>query len=150
MGDFNFFDNWNKTLRWIAFVPMLCIAYVITFLLGKVSFWYGYGWMGLSEDSVVGFLILHFYLSFVCFCIPILVSVSCAPNGKIIIASIYVGLILILFGFSLFSTMTYGDGRPLWQSVYDYVLNLAGAILALVSVISEEKRNKESELFLNT
>lgn len=146
MGNFDFFENWNKVVRWILFVPMLPIAYIITFFVGKYCFWYAYGWIGLGDDSIIGFLILHFYLSFACFIIPIQVSVSCAPKGKIIIASIYLGIIILLLGFSTFSLITYGDGRPLWQSIYDYILNLAGAIIALISVVSQESSNRDNAL----
>lgn len=142
--NFDFFDDWNKTLRWILFIPMLPIAYTITFFVGKYCFWFAYGWIGLSEESILGFIILHFYLSFACFVIPIQVSVACAPKGKIIIASIYLGVIILLLGFATFSLITYGDGRPIWQSIYDYTLNLIGAIVALITVISQEASSRQN------
>ncbi len=146
MGEFNYFENWNKVIRWILFIPILPISYAITFFVGKYCFWFAYGWIGLSEDSILGFIILHFYLSFACFLIPIQVSVSCAPKGKITIASIYVGIMILLLGFSTFSLITYGDGRPLWQSIYDYILNISGAIIALILVVNQETSKRENAL----
>lgn len=150
MEDFEYFERWNPVLRWMLFLPMLIITYTIVYFVGGFALSYGFGFIGFESTGIIYLVIQGFLINFTCFFLSLTISVSCAPKGKIIISSIYLGFIVFLLGIATLSVITYGDpnGAPLWSVFYSYGLNLFAAILSLLATIDREKKRKLELMYI--
>lgn len=151
MEDFEYFERWPTWLRWISFIPMLAIGYTVAYFLGLYVLWWTYGWMGLSETSLFGYIIISLHRNYICFFFGFVLSVSCVPKGRIIVQSIYLGLLIFLLGMSSTTLIKYGtvDGAPTWSNIFDFALNLLSGIsvlwMAVYDHIESNKRNSLSQ-----
>ncbi|MEK4882618.1 MULTISPECIES: hypothetical protein [Paenibacillus] len=128
--------------RWIGFIPMLAITAVAVYFVANIwlEVWFGY-----FSNEIVQYLLgrIAFNLIGIYFCL--FASISMIPKGKIILASIYLGLIVLLIGFVGTSYIFMGPGEEykLWQIVLEAVLTFSSGLLALLTTISWEKEQKE-------
>lgn len=144
MEDFELFDRWNKIIRWIFFIPILFITYFLMLIIGRIALWYALGYAGLEEDSFVSIIIREFIINFSFLFISLSTSVACAPKGKIIISSCYLGVIIFLLGFGTFSNITYYEviDTPTWSTILSYSLTLLAGLTSLIMVIINENQKK--------
>ena len=139
------FEKWPTLIRWIMFIPMIIITYFITILIGRFLLWWS---IGPEDISLGNFLMYHFYNNFICFVLSLAVSIACAPKGKVIIASIYLGVILVSLGFSLFSVFVFGahNNETVWRILYDYILNTPAGIFVLIATVKEKEMDRNNAL----
>lgn len=136
------FDYGNLPVwaRWVCFIPALFVSALIMYLMINFIF------EGLSQ--YVKNETLFYILSRVAFNLMgvffiIFSSISMIPKGKIILASIYLGIIILSMGFSLTSYFFLNNGEySLWQLIYEAVLTIAAGIIALVYTIHWERDQK--------
>jgi hypothetical protein len=127
---------------------MLVLGYTVAYFLGRFAIWYSLGWFGLDERSIMGYLIYGFHQNYISYFIGFVLSIACIPKGKIILQSIYTGLLLFVWGISAFSFLTYGDsnGTPGWVLIYDGILNVLAAVTAIYMAVQEIK-DKQSDFY---
>jgi hypothetical protein len=139
----NYFDNWKPALRWILFIPIFLVVYLLLYIINMITLARHFG--PYDESSFFSFIYYRFYLDTICLGASIITSCLCIPKGKILLASIYLGIILIIFGFSIFSIIYNTSYYPTWKLIYSSLTILVGGIGALVFIINlqnEEKQNK--------
>jgi hypothetical protein len=140
----NYFDNWKPVWRWVLFIPTFFVVYLLLYIINMLTLSRYFG--PYDESSFFSFIYYRFFLDTICLGASIIVSCMCIPKCKILLASIYLGIILILFGFSIFSMIYITSYFPTWKLIYSSLTILVGGIGALVFVIilqSEEQENKE-------
>jgi hypothetical protein len=127
-------------VRWVGFIPALCVSAVIMYFVINICL------EGLSKyipSDTVYYIIsrIGFNLMGIFFCI--FSSISMIPKGKIILSSIYLGIIILAMGFTLTSFFLLNNGEyKLWQILYEAILTTASGIIALVYTIHWEKDQK--------
>ncbi|MNV67620.1 hypothetical protein D3C71_1604260 [compost metagenome] len=102
------------------------------------------GLSGYIKSDTVYYIIsrIGFNLMGIFFCI--FSSISMIPKGKIILASIYLGIIILSLGFLITSFLFLGSGEyKLWQIIYEAILTLSAGIISLVYTLIWEKEQKE-------
>lgn len=144
MSGFEWIDKMPILVRWILFLPSILIVYFILRIFAAFSIGYG---IGPENDGLISFLSYKFYYNFICVGASLMISCLIVPKGRIIVASIYLGIVLILTGMglnNLLNNVTYSE--PLWRIIYETLTTIGGYIFALVLIIKNEKEmNKAPE-----
>ena len=127
--------RFNTIARWILFIPAGIVAYLIFNVVQHLTLYF-FLWIPFSEYISI------FVSDFMAFLIGFSASIMVAPNGKIVLASIFTGMIILLFGGILFMTLL--TGMDIFSSIIGISLNLCASIVVLFAVIKEEnlKRNR--------
>jgi hypothetical protein len=144
----NFFDNWKPIWRWLFFIPSFFITYLLLYFLNMISLSRFIG--PYDESSFFSFIFYRFYLDTISIGASVIVSSLCVPKGRIVIASIYLGIMLLLFGSSLPIILSNSSYYPTWKLVYSLLTTLTGGIGALILVIAHVKEQKEKDLKLSS
>jgi hypothetical protein len=138
MFDYGRMPNW---MRWLGFIPMLALSAVVVYFIANI--WLG-TWFGYFSNETVQYILgrIAFNMFGIYFCL--FSSISMIPKGKIVLASIYLGLIVLLIGFVGTSYIFMGPGEEydLWQIIFEAVLTFSSGLLALLTTISWEKEQK--------
>lgn len=130
--------------RWVGFIPMLAITAVVVYFVANIwlEVWFGYFTNGTVQYILgrIAFNLIGIY-----FCL--FASISMIPKGKIILASIYLGVIVLLIGFVGTSYIFMGPGEEykLWQIILESVFTFSSGLFALLATISWEKEQKDAE-----
>lgn len=126
--------------RWVGFIPVLFLSAVLMYFVINICL------EGLSRyipNDTVYYIIsrIGFNLMGIFFCI--FSSISMIPKGKIILASIYLGVIILAIGFTVTSFLLLGgEEYKLWQIIYEAILTIASGIISLVYTVIWEKDQK--------
>lgn len=139
----DFFDNWKPIWRWLLFIPLFFITYILLNLLNSFSFGRYFG--PYDESSIFSFVFYRFYIDTICLGASIVVSSMCIPKGKIVIASIYLAIIIMMFGFSLSAILLDATYYPTWKLIYSSVTTILGGVGGLIYVISLSKSQNIQE-----
>lgn len=133
-------DGMNPILRWIIFIPTFFVVFLAISILSNIgiSRYFGPQGSSLTADIVYG-IQTYISLSTSIYC-----SCYVAPKGKIIIASIWVGIALIITGINIALFLTGAFNHDILSVSISTVIYVAGTITALISVIIENNTNKNS------
>lgn len=126
------FDGIPNYLRWILFIPTFFISlfilpYILVFTLGYI--------LDPNMNDNISFLVLTPYQSGVVPGLSLYLSCAMMPRGRIIYASVVLGIFLFLNGMGLSSALYQGMGGPGWRLIYEYFFLLGAYIIVLVSLI---------------
>ena len=144
----DFFDGWKPVWRWLLFLPLFFVTYFVLNLLNSISLGQYIG--PYDESSIFNFVFYRFYIDTICLGGSIIVSSMCIPKGKIVLASTYLAIILIIFGLSLSAILMNATYFPAWKMIYSSLTTIAGGIGGLVYVISLTKQEKAKMLDSDT
>lgn len=138
-----YFDNWKPIWRWLLFIPLFFVTYLLLNLLNTISLGRYIG--AYDESSIFNFAFYRFYIDTVCLGASIVVSSMCIPKGKIVVASIYLAIILIIFGLSLSAILYNTTYYPIWKLIYSSITTILGGVGGLIYVITLTKSEKQQE-----
>ena len=138
------FDSWKPIWRWLLFLPVFFFTYFVLNILNSISFGWFFG--PYDESSVFNFMFYRFYLDTICLGVSIVASSLCIPKGKIILASTYLAIILIVFGLTLSAILMNTTYYPTWKMIFSSLTIIAGGIGGLVYVISLTKEENAKSL----
>lgn len=136
----DFFDNWKPIWRWVLFIPLFFFTYIVLNVLN--SFTIGNYLGPYDESSIFSFIFYRFYMDTVCLGASIVISSLCIPKGKIITASIYLAIILVLFGLTLSAMLNNTSYYPTWKLIYSSITIILGGVGALLYVINSTKNER--------
>lgn len=138
MFDFSKIPNW---LRWIGFIPALFIAVLVSYFVINIFL------DGLSRymfNDTIYYILSRIAFNFFGITFCLFSSISMIPKGKIILSSIYLGLIIIIMSAAGTSFLFVNNGEyEVWHMIYEALLTAASGIISLVYTIIWEKEQKE-------
>lgn len=141
MIDFDYMPNW---LRWMLFIPAVPFTSIVFYLFANFSFEMLFEY---TPNATLQYIIIRIFYNLIGIYMCIYVSVSIIPKGKVILASVFLGIIILLMGFSSASYLFYGfdGGGQVWQLLYEIVLSIASGITALVLTIKSVKDTQSDQ-----
>lgn len=131
-----FFDKWHPVLRWILFIPVL---FITTIVLNFVMYWSVTQFVGPPESSLYSYIFHTIQRDCITIGAAIYMSCICAPRFRIIIASIYAGIYLMLAGAGVITVFMGGGDVDLGYYIFTVAMTIVGVIGGLLAVISKEK-----------
>jgi len=135
-------DKMPVFVRWISFLPSIVITYFILRILAAFSIGYA---IGPESDSLTSYLFYTFYYN--CICVAVSLAVSCliVPRGRVILAFIYLGCLLVLIGMAINNFMNGAYySEPVWKIIYESLSTTGGYVYALIMIIQNEKEIKKA------
>ncbi|MFC5775166.1 hypothetical protein [Ectobacillus antri] len=132
----NVFEGWNPIVRWVLFIPML---FITTVVLNFVMYWSITQFVGPPEAGLSSSIFHTIYRDGVTIGAAIYISCICAPRFRIIIASIYAGIYLLLAGASVVTVLIGGGDVNLGYYIFTVFMTIVGVIGGLLAVINKEK-----------
>jgi ABC-type transport system involved in multi-copper enzyme maturation permease subunit len=135
---YEWIEKMPAVLRWIVFLPSVFIVYGIMGIVAAITIRYGFG---PETDDFLSFIGYKFYYDFISIGFSLTISCLIVPKGRLLVASIYLAIILILSGIGISNTMNGADENvlPLWKIIYELVMTIGGYIFAFVMVKFNEK-----------
>jgi hypothetical protein len=138
-----FFDKWHPVLRWILFVPIFFVVYFVLNLIIASNI---ARYFGPPEESIASYILHTIQRDGISVAIGIYVSCMCAPRHRIVIASIYAGLLLFLLGIGLMEVVYTSEPKDIWLFVITCGVSIIACIIGLISVIHKEKERKQQTI----
>lgn len=132
------FDNIPNFIRWILFIPvffllLLFLPYLMTYTLGYA--------IDPNMDDILSFLLLTPYYSGVVPGLSLFISCAMLPKGRVIYASIILGIFVFVNGMGFYRVLVEGINITIWRLFYEYIFLLGAYIVTIILVIHEKKED---------
>jgi hypothetical protein len=139
----SFIERIHPIWRWVLFIPVFLL---LKLLMDYVSI-FSLNFMFTQDDSVFySYIIYHFQTDFICLAISFYVSCIVAPRGRIIIASIYLGISVLFLGYTLALVIQNGlISMPIWKFVFGIACMIGAGIFNLIYVLKLTKKSPEDD-----